>query len=240
MKRQFIFLILVLLGFSVWAQTFVVDEDSVFKSGYADNEFIIVKNNLETPSDFDTVRIRWERIVEDIPSEWGGTRICDNKICHGKTVGVSPIPAVISGEKKNNIDVYFIPDSTEGEGVVHLRVWNEDNPSNSDTLVFTAKAEGYNIETSTEDKISDNPKIKVYPNPARDFIYLRDLPYNKDVNVEVYNILGRKMLSESFNSGSSATEQRIDINDLQKGIYLVRVFDDQMNIIATHSISKVK
>lgn len=83
-------------------------------------------------------------------------------------------------------------------------------------------------------------KIKVYPNPVKDFLYIKNSPVNSRVSVEIYNILGRKMLSESFTSTSFSTEQRIDLNDLQKGIYLIRVFDEQMNILATHSISKDK
>lgn len=239
MKGQLIILFFVLSSFAVVAQSFVPDADSVHQEDYANTVEIIANNELSTVPTSSTDTLRWKRIVEQVPSGWE-TLVCDNNLCYGPTVDEAPQDAIISGTKDNNIDVHFRPDSIEGSGLVKIHIWDVNDSLNSNhTLTFTAKAEGYNPALSSA-SIDYSSKIKVYPNPAREFLYLRDLPVNNAVNVEIYNILGRKMLSETFNSSNASSEQRVDINELQKGIYLVRVFDAQMNILATHSISKVK
>lgn len=239
MKRQLFISFFVLASFAVVAQSFVPDADSVAQEDYANIIEIVAENDLSTDPLSDTVTLRWKRVVEQVPAGWESL-VCDNNLCYGPTVDEAPQDAIVTGDRGNNIDVHFRPDSIEGEGLVEILIWDINDSLNSNyTLVFTAKAEGYDPALSANN-IDITEEIKVYPNPAREFLYLRDLPVNNAVNVEIYNILGRKMLSESFTSSNASNEQRIDINELQKGIYLVRVFDAQMNILATHSISKVK
>ena len=60
----------------------------------------------------------------------------------------------------------------------------------------------------------------VYPNPASGFV---NLSSDKDFSVEMYNLMGQKVLCNSEKSTSFA----MDISDIQSGIYFVAfVFDD--------------
>jgi len=59
-------------------------------------------------------------------------------------------------------------------------------------------------------------EFKIYPNPANDFININSkLHINK---VEIYSVLGRQILSTSLNLN------RIDISNLNKGIYFIKVY----------------
>lgn len=238
MKKQLILFFGVLAVLSLKAQsTFSVDKDTVYMEGYANQDEIVANNSITNDTRID-ITLKWVRINEEIGA-WDGSQICDNQTCYASAINETPAnaPYTIKKDSTANLDVHFKPNNNEGDGVVHLKVWNVTDTSDAKTIVYIAKAEGFQTSVADMPKTND---IKVYPNPAKDFLYLRDLPVNKDVNVEIYNILGRKILSESFSYKSSTNEQRIDINELQKGIYLVRVFDGQMNLLSTRSISKMK
>ncbi|MBO7134439.1 MAG: T9SS type A sorting domain-containing protein [Bacteroidales bacterium] len=60
----------------------------------------------------------------------------------------------------------------------------------------------------------------VYPNPASDYV---NLSSDRDFSVEIYNLMGQKVLCDSEKSTSFA----MNISDIQSGIYFVAfVFDD--------------
>jgi len=66
--------------------------------------------------------------------------------------------------------------------------------------------------------IADESRLdfKVYPNPVNDLINIdSEFPIN---NVEIYSVLGKKLLSTSVNLN------RIDISNLNKGIYFIKVY----------------
>lgn len=61
-------------------------------------------------------------------------------------------------------------------------------------------------------------EISIYPNPANDFIII-----NSQLKIDQFELLdltGRTILSDKFGSG----QNRIDVSQVNKGIYLLRVF----------------
>lgn len=67
----------------------------------------------------------------------------------------------------------------------------------------------------------DSSKFSYYPNPVKDFM---TLSYDKEIsNVEVFNLLGQKVSATKID----ATEVRIDMSNLPKGMYLVNVTSDK-------------
>jgi hypothetical protein len=68
------------------------------------------------------------------------------------------------------------------------------------------------------DNISfDSSNFTYYPNPVKNVL---NLSYSQNISqVEVYNLLGQKMNSNSFN----ATTAQVDMSNLASGAYLVRV-----------------
>lgn len=76
----------------------------------------------------------------------------------------------------------------------------------------------FSNSSSSEDQIvNENEKLVIYPNPAT--LELNILIYDPNVNyIEIYNFQGRKIKTEIVNDEL----ERIDISDLQSGIYLLK------------------
>ena len=93
---------------------------------------------------------------------------------------------------------------------------------NNDTLldaIIGNKRGGLSLYLGTSDSLSNlinniviNNEIKLYPNPASEFINLniQDLTY-----YEIFSITGEKVMS-------LYARNRINVNDLEKGIYLIK------------------
>ncbi len=64
-------------------------------------------------------------------------------------------------------------------------------------------------------------KIKLSPNPATEIINLTNLP-QKPLNIIIYNIQGKEILTET---SSSKTTVQINISNLEKGIYTLKMTD---------------
>ena len=75
------------------------------------------------------------------------------------------------------------------------------------------------------ESIADNT-IKLYPDPAHDFITL-DITINAPVQYTVTDMLGRNVISG--NVAENTGTQRIDVSALATGYYLVNVIDKQQN-----------
>ncbi len=71
-------------------------------------------------------------------------------------------------------------------------------------------------QLSIEDKILDN-SLKIFPNPTDNILFIRG---NKNLmNVSVYNMLGKEVLSK-------INTNNIDVKVLPKGVYIIKISDD--------------
>ncbi len=59
--------------------------------------------------------------------------------------------------------------------------------------------------------------IKIYPNPAKEYIILSAL--ENDLQVEIYDMLGKKILQTQ----TLAFQTKINIDSISKGVYLVKI-----------------
>lgn len=84
---------------------------------------------------------------------------------------------------------------------------------------------GFSYTRSSDPNLSVNdfevPRVKVYPNPATDYLYIDNL--QTEQTLKVYDILG-KMVIEVFYSRNTP----LDISALQKGLYLLRTENNQI------------
>lgn len=75
--------------------------------------------------------------------------------------------------------------------------------------------------------------VELYPNPAESFINI-----NTDIDdaagIDIYNINGRKVRSESINSGRN----KINIRGLSKGMYLYRIVDEKNEMLHSGKFNK--
>ena len=88
-----------------------------------------------------------------------------------------------------------------------------------------------NVNDVTTSKVS-HTEIAVYPNPAVDYFTLTS---DEDVvqKITVNNIIGKQVLSFQRNEMN-----KYDISPLKKGIYVVRVFDHNDQLVKALRLSK--
>ncbi len=93
-------------------------------------------------------------------------------------------------------------------------------------LVLNSDEEEINkqINTSTPQKLIKN---NIYPNPTKDILYLN---FDKEVEVSLFEISGKRIKTLSLKKG----ENSLDVSQLDKGIYLLKVEVD--NTLETHKI----
>ena len=98
---------------------------------------------------------------------------------------------------------------------------------------FTAFAPGPNC-TLNVDYFENSELLRVYPNPTNGLLNIRINNYVGKVTIQIIDINGRivnEIKNEDFD-----IEKSIDLNNLQSGMYVVKVTSDSMNF--THKIIK--
>ncbi|MEM1319115.1 MAG: T9SS type A sorting domain-containing protein [Bacteroidota bacterium] len=88
-----------------------------------------------------------------------------------------------------------------------------------------------NPAITTTSKVNKGDHLKVFPNPATQYIQLNNA---KDVDhIVIYNVVGRRMKSYKVTEG-----KKYDINSLPVGMYLVQLVDHNKKVITTQRLSK--
>jgi len=84
---------------------------------------------------------------------------------------------------------------------------------------------------------SNNPnlpkvKIKVYPNPASDYIQLNVISNVK--NIKILNMVGKTIKRFKV----ELKGEKYNISDMPKGLYLVQLLDEGEKVISTKRLNK--
>ena len=233
-KSLAIFTAMILLGQIALAQVFVVDQDTVREETQtAAFTEVVLYNTISNPSTTQNITLRWERVTNDHPSSWRGTQICDKNTCY--PWNISSMSFDLDTGEVSTFDVHFTNDSLPGEGFVLMKVYDERDSANTETFIHYYAKVNASTGVNSLGSISD---IKIYPNPARDYVLVRREATDRIKHVEVYNMLGLKVTQQEIDPDNLTT--RIDLVDLQKGIYMIRIFDFDNNVVMTKSISKVR
>ena len=96
----------------------------------------------------------------------------------------------------------------------------------------------YNCETNGQMNLIFSPSISIYPNPSNEFIFIEKslTDNNREYNYELYNLLGERISTYSFNKSL----ERINVSYLSNGIYLLKLtskdesFQSQHRIVIQH------
>lgn len=211
-----------------------LNKDTFAINGFADQTEIVAYGTISNGGN-DSVDVVWLR-MENLPNAWGGTAVCDGNQCYQPHIGSSPVSFRIPGNGQSNLDVHFYPEDVPGNGEVILKAWVVGDSANT-VVTGVYKAAAQDPVSSTG--LAAKEDILIYPNPAKDFVMIKNLPAHAISTVEVHNIFGRKMLSFSQPpSANESTAHKFDLSTLAKGIYMIRVYDGEMNVIYTKSLSK--
>ena len=99
-------------------------------------------------------------------------------------------------------------------------------------LFFTLTLQGQTLtEKGITSKSSIKKELKVFPNPATNFIQIKE---SSEVGaIIIYNLIGRKI--KDF---KPVKDKAYQISDLPKGMYLIQLLDFSGKILFTQRLSK--
>lgn len=185
-------------------------------------------------SSSDFLEVRWEWTQLDGPTEWEA-QVCDTIACYawGVPSNMDPAsgtdtPAPIGGGEAGRLDLSVRPKGVAGVGTYRIDVALAADPTNiiaTNTYTVTV------IDLATDIDDFDKAAVKIFPNPTSNFFQITENEYVTDV--EIFNIVGKKMLVTPHVNGNS-----YDISSFPNGLYLVRMMDDEGNILKTSRITK--
>ena len=78
-----------------------------------------------------------------------------------------------------------------------------------------------NIFVGIDDPIRDD--FQIYPNPAHNELFVNNAPLNS--HIQIYNLQGQMVLNKSLQKAS------VNINELQNGLYLYRIYNANSGVI---------
>jgi hypothetical protein len=90
--------------------------------------------------------------------------------------------------------------------------WNDDIP-NSGSGHFT-------INHTSINNVIGNQKIELYPNPAKDILYIK-LPISGPIDIKIYDMLGNVVYRKSFQGASDLLQ--LNVGHLSDGEYNVNI-----------------
>jgi len=128
----------------------------------------------------------------------------------GDCEGLTPLECN-NDEGADNFSVVTISGRTAGE-ILYIRAFGAWGASGS----FKIAA----YDASLSNTSFENARFTAFPNPVEDIL---NLSYNGTIaNVTVFNMLGQEVLAKSINDSQS----RIDMSNLARGTYLVKISAD--------------
>jgi beta-glucosidase len=92
----------------------------------------------------------------------------------------------------------------------------------------------YSSSSSEPAFAGNNSDIKVFPIPADDYIYLKNLP-KEDIQIDIVNLSGSIVLSKQLSNGPGT--EHISIQNLQDGMYFIRIITEK-SVISNKRIIK--
>jgi len=81
--------------------------------------------------------------------------------------------------------------------------------------------------------ISTEQPIKVYPNPATDMVTIT-ANLKKVGHITINNIIGKQLKKVK-----GSLDGRYDVSDLRRGVYIIRIFDKNDELVKALRLSKV-
>lgn len=231
----FIFICLLSVG-TVTAQNFSVSNDSVTGTANAQRPEFVLKTNITNLLPNRPVNLKWERYENSFANGWLGNQICVYGNCYFYTVDTGTI--VIAANSTESFDAHFGNDSLPGAGFMRVRLYEPSDSANTERNLFFGATITNTVTSIAPMSNTSANDIQIYPNPAKEYVIVKRPDITKVKRIEVYNMLGLKVISQDVDPDD--VNSRIDLLDLQKGVYMIRIFDKNNNVILTKSISKIR
>lgn len=232
MKRLLPFIFsLFLYQANVGAQSLVFDTDTSFCSGAATEFEVACENHVKNMSGTGDSLI-WIRTILDAPSAWQ-VAVCDENACYPPNFSTKAFVSL--NNETSLMKVLFRPNGTAGTGVVKIHVYAKSDSANVNNTAYYV----FNTTTGTSvDKMQDIKDVFMYPTPVRENMYVLFNPNLKPNRIDVFNVLGQKVKTFPVQLERSNARVELQLSDLDKGMYFVRVYQLGSNQVITRQFTK--
>lgn len=122
-------------------------------------------------------------------------------------------------------------------GLDHKVYFNQNSASQGINLAID---QALNDITSINNNLLMNIEISSYPNPADNILNLSyQIDRNTEINIEIYTILGSKVISYKSDFTSSIGDQieKINVSSLSNGTYFLKLSNQEMDRTLKFTIS---
>jgi hypothetical protein len=150
------------------------------------------------------------------------------KVAYGTSASSSAMTNVLvdHGEVVNNPGINSLTEFTPATSGVYYFGFN----AYSDADQFYLFVDNITVDVALSSSTFDSSSFVAFPNPVKNIL---NLSYNQSISqVEIFNLLGQKMTSDSF----TTTTAEIDMSGYASGAYLVKVTSNN----ATKTIRVIK
>lgn len=210
------------LGHNLTAQDIYISPNPVFTQNVMFDDFEGVGHSLFYNEDEDAFNFTWEIVVIEMTEGWN-VAVCDVVQCYLPTVSTQPFD--LGAGQSGTMDVHVYPNGVDGAAIIQVDVFQTN-----DTTNITSATYFFNHSVGVAEKFSE--AIKVYPNPTQDFVTI-DNYENRVAAVELYNVSGKLVLRSDLNGSD-----RISLQELTSGNYILKLVDENANIVSTNLIVK--
>jgi hypothetical protein len=144
------------------------------------------------------------------------------------------IPTVITnGQTVSHNFNYTIPSTSNIDNLHIITLLLDQNDGSIVGASESSLAEALSIE-----EVSNTSTIKVYPNPAKDYINIALQAGTGDYNIAVMDMLGRTVINKSFEGVFGAQNIELPISQLNAGHYIMLINDGTAQYSSKFIVSK--
>ncbi len=160
-------------------------------------------------------------------------------LCYAPEVDTTPTPITIGSGQTNSTEfnghVYPPMDGVARTGSITYTFFDKDNPSDQVSMtVMYVTTESFSVFNEEKKK----SEFKVYPNPAKDVVFIDMHNINHgDARLVVNDVIGNTVMEQQLST--FANRETVDVNALRSGYYFFNLYIDG-NVIGTKRIHVVQ
>lgn len=206
------------------AQTYIVEgkkQDTWYVSGNKDTDCKFHVKNTSSSN----VSIKYKRVEASIADNAWMFQFCDNSQCFAELV---PYSTALPIKPNEVMDLKITANPSWKVGVTHVRyaIWDIADSTKTDTLDWTIICQwGLNTKSG---KVSSSPVM--FPNPAAGSEISIQIP-GASGRIEICDLTGKVLVTRQF-ANEFASEVKLDIANLQSGIYTVVLISDNKDRVS--------
>jgi hypothetical protein len=224
MKKILLLSISIILTSVVGAQNVRISWDNDYSMPYNGEEVTVGGGDATLYTNFHVVNENtdstfiWRRDILSITSQGFDDQLCDDQICYN----TSGNPWICPGSltiAQNDSSLFQPKLLTNGyAGTAHIRYYvldQNENKLDSVDVIFSSSANLTSVSASLD--------IKVFPNPAQDFLMITCDDLTKGSKALIIDALGKKIKEFKL----SNEENKLNISSLKSGVYFVNVLNSE-------------